>query len=105
MGYAPESMMVVYEAGKKNIFTKIGEMVIALYKKFVETIDNIIDKIKTNIFNKKSDLQKLDILMKKHPELKKEEEKTLQEALKDGIFDLRDIESLKKLDESFDEIL
>ena len=101
MGSVPETMMMVYESEKKNIFTKIGEMVVAIYNKFVEMIDKVIDTIKTYSFKKKTDLQKLDILLKKHPELKNE----AIAAFNEGALDLSDVRSLKELDSTFDEIL
>lgn len=101
MGSVPEKMMMVYESEKKNIFTRIGEMIITIYNKFAEFIDNIIDKIKTYSFKKKSDLQKLDILLKNHPELKNE----AIAAFNEGALDLSDVKSLKELDSAFDEIL
>lgn len=101
MGSIPESMSVVYESEKKNIFAKIGEMIIAIYNKFVTFIDSIIDKIKTYSFKKKSDIQKLDILLKHHPDLKNE----AIAAFNAGALDLSDVRSLKELDSTFDEIL
>lgn len=101
MGSVPESTMIVYESEKKNIFTKIGEMVVAIYKKFIEFIDSMIDKIKTYSFQKKSDLQKLEVLLKNHPDLKNE----AIAAFNKGALDLQDVRSLKELDEAFDEII
>ena len=101
MGSVPEKMSVVYESEKKNIFAKIGEMIIAIYNKFVEFVDDIVDKIKTHSFQKKSDLQKLDILLKNHPDLKNE----AIIAFNEGALDLSDVKSLKDLDATFDEIL
>lgn len=101
MGSVPESMMMVYESEKKGIFTRIGEMVVTLYNKFIEVIDKIIDTVKSYSFKKKSDLQKLDILLKKHPELKDE----AIAAFNKGALDLSDVRSLKELDSTFDEIL
>ena len=105
MGSVPDSMMMVYESEKKNIFTKIGEMIIELGKKFAEFIDNIIDKLKTLSFNRKADLQKLDIIIKKHPELKKDETIEIEEAFYKGALNLNDVKSLKELDKSVDEIV
>ena len=101
MDTIPESMMMVYESEKKNIFAKIGEMVVAIYNKFVEVIDKIIDAIKNHSFKKKSDLQKLDILLKKHPDLKDQ----VIVAFDSGALNLSDARSLKELDSTFEEIL
>ena len=101
MGSIPENMQMVYESEKKNFFERVGEMVVAIYKKFVEFIDKIIDKIKTYSFSKKSDLQKLETLLKHHPDLKDEAIVAFQE----GALDFSDVRSLKELDSTFDEIL
>jgi hypothetical protein len=101
MDTIPESMVVVYESEKKNVFAKIGEMIVAIYNKFVEVIDKIIDVIKNHSFKKKSDLQKLDILLKKHPDLKDE----VIVAFNDGALNLSDARNLKDLDSTFEEIL
>lgn len=92
---------IMYESEKKSFLETIGETLINLYNRFMEFIDNIIDNIKTYVFNKKTDLQKLDILLKKHPELKDE----AVMAFKDGTFTLDDVKSLKELDVTFEEIL
>ena len=76
-------------------------MVITIYNKFVEFIDKIIDTVRTHLFKKKTDLQKLDILLKNHPDLKNE----AIAAFNEGALDLSDVRSLKELDSTFDEIL
>ena len=101
MGSAPESIMMVYESEKKNIFTKIGEMIITLCQKFVEMIESVIEKFKSLAFGKKSDLQKLGILLKKYPELQGE----VIGAFKKGALELSDVKSLKEIDSAFDEVL
>lgn len=101
MGSVPESMMMVYESEKKNIFTKIGEMIVTVYNKFVELVDKVIDTIKTHAFKKKTDLQKLEIILKNHPDLKNE----AIAAFNEGALDLSDVRSFKELDSTFDEIL
>ena len=101
MGTVQEPVMMVYEEGKKNIFTKIGEAIVSIYKKLVEFIDTAIDKIKTYAFDKKSDIQKLEVLIKKHPDLKNE----AIGAFNSGALDLQDVKSLKDLDSTFEEIL
>ena len=105
MDTVPEQMMMVYESEKKNLFARIGEMIIKIFDKFIKTIEGFIDKIKFNILNKKTDLQKVDILLKKHPELKNEEIAEIQKAFVDGSLTLNDVKSLKELDKAFDEIV
>ena len=66
---------VVFEdagAAKKNFFTKIGEQIIAISKKFIELIDKAISKVKDYIFSTKDNEKKLNALIKSHPELAKE---------------------------------
>ena len=101
IGTIPENMQIMYEDGKKNIFTRVGEMLVKFFKELEKLIDKIIDKIQEFTFKKKTDMQKLEVLMKKHPELKDE----AIGAFKTGILDLSDIKSLKELDDAFNEIL
>lgn len=101
MGTVPEDMMMVYEDGKKNIFTVIGETVIKIYNKIVELIDTAIDKIKSISFKKKTDIQKIQVYMKKNPSLANE----AFDAFKSGALEVGDAKNLKEIDDAFDEIL
>lgn len=101
MGSVSDHMITVYESSKGNIFTKIGETIIKLYENIKKTIDMVIDKLRELSLKKKSDLQKLELLLKKHPELKDE----AIGAFREGVLDLSDIKSLKELDDAFNEII
>lgn len=96
-----ETTMMIYEDAKKSFLQRVGEKILELRDKFIEFIDKIIDKIKTFSFNHKSNEQKLRKLLKEHPEFKND---TLM-AVKEGTLNLNNIESLKKLNDDFDEII
>jgi hypothetical protein len=89
------------EQKKKNVFERIGETVIKLFKKFSEMIDKIISHLKEGSFARKSNIQKLELLLKEHPELKKE----ALGAFNEGAINMSDFKSLKELDAAFDEIV
>jgi hypothetical protein len=101
MDTVPEDMMMVYEAGKKNLFTKIGEKVIELFKKIKELIDKGIENLKELSFKNKTTMQKAEIFAKKHPEFKNE----IIDSIKSGALDLNDMRSLKELEVAYDEII
>ena len=79
----------------------MSETVIAIFEKIRAAIQSAIDKIKEIAFGSKSDLQKLDALIKKHPELKNE----AVCAFNSGALEMKDIKSLKELDSAFEEII
>ena len=89
------------EAKKENFLKKVGDMVIKTTKELVAFISNIINKLKEISFKKKSDLQKLDMLCKEHPDLKDK----IMKSFEDGSLSLPDMKSFKDLDASFEEIL
>ena len=96
-----DDMMLLLEAAEKSLLQKIGEKILELRDKFIEFADKVIDKIKTFTFNNKSNAQKLEKLLKEHPELKDE---TLM-AVKDGTLNLNNIKSFKELNENYSEII
>ena len=100
-GSVDDTLVLEYEEKKKNFFQKIGEAIITIFKKVRAAIQSAIDKIKEIAFGSKSDLQKLDTLIKKHPELKNE----AICAFNSGALDMKDIKSLKELDAAFEEII
>ena len=100
-GSVDDTIVLEYEEKKKNFFQKIGEAIITIFKKVHAAIQSAIDKIKEIAFGSKSDLQKLDTLIKKHPELKNE----AICAFNSGALDMKDIKSLKELDAAFEEII
>lgn len=100
-GSVDDTLMLEYEEKKKNFFQKIGETIITIFEKIRTAIQSAIDKIKEIAFGSKSDLQKLDTLIKKHPELKNE----AICAFNSGALEMKDIKSLKELDAAFEEII
>lgn len=89
------------ESENKGFFEKIGDKIIELFKKFVDMIDNAIEKIKGYSFKSKDYTQKMEVLIKKHPELKDE----IIMACNKGALDLNDMKSIKEMDAAFDEVM
>ena len=92
---------VMYEEAKPTIFQKIGDALIKIFNAFSKLIDTFCDKIKELSFKRKSDVQKLDALIKKHPEFKNE----VVAAFNSGALSASDCKSLKELDTTFNEVL
>lgn len=86
---------------KKGILERIGKTIMEIFKKFSDLIDKLIDNIKNIGFSKKTDIQKLDKLIKVHPNLKDE----ILCSFKEGSLDITDMRSLSELDKTFDEIV
>lgn len=85
--------------GGSNIFARIGNAIIALARKFVSMIDGFINNIKNSSFSKKSETDKIEIAIKKHPELKE----VIIANAKD--FDFSEIRTLSELDDYCNQIL
>lgn len=96
-----ETTMMIYEDAKKSFLQRVGEKILELRDKFMEFVNKMIDKIKTFSFNHKSNEQKLQKLLKEHPEFKND---TLM-AVREGTLNLNNIKSFKELNDNFDEIL
>lgn len=96
-----ESTFIALEAEKESFVKKLGDAIINTTKKVIEYISGIIDKLKNISFKKKSDLQKLDMLCKEHPDLKDK----IMKAFDDGSLSLPDMKSFKEMDAAFEEIL
>ena len=88
------------EAAQKSLLEKIGDAVIAIFKQFEKLIDNICDTIKNFAIKKKTDVQKMEMMLDRHPEFKDE----VVCAFNKGAMDLSDVKSLKELDKAFDDI-
>lgn len=101
MGDMPEEYKVVLEAEKRNLVSKVGETVIAIYNKFIELLEGFMDKLRSISFAKKSDIGKMEVLVKQHPDLK---DKIICSFQK-GELELNDIKTLKELDDAFEDIL
>ena len=101
LGFEDEEKALFLESGKDNIFKKIGDAIIELFKKFQDMVKGVIDKLKNMGFKSKSDTEKLEKLLKSHPELKDE----VVCAYKQGDLNVADAKTLKELDDAFDEII
>lgn len=84
-----------------NVFEKIGNAIIAIFKKFSEFIDRISDKIKNASFKKKSDIEKMEALIKEHPELSDD----IIAKFNNGDLVLSDAKSLKEVEGLYDELI
>ena len=102
MGAIDEDKQLFLESENKNYIEIIGKKIIELGKKFMEMIDSLIEKVKNIGFKFKSNEKKMQLLIKKHPELAKEK---IQVICDEGALDFSDIDSLAKLDKEFETIL
>lgn len=100
-GSLSDDKMLVLESGKDNVFKKIGEAIIEIFKKFQEAANKAIQRIKDIGFKTKTDTEKLNKLLKQRPELKDE----IICAYKSGDLNVADARNIKELDKAFDEII
>lgn len=101
MGKISPKLEMVYESEKKSIFAKIGEVIVTIYEKFVEWVSGIVDKLKGSALDHKTEQQKYELLLKRHPDLKNE----IVAAFNSGALDLADVKSLKELESTYDEVM
>ena len=71
-GEIDEEEITALEAEGDNVFKKIGNGVMNLIKKLIDMIQKFIDKIRNSGFANKSDMDKIEVMCKKHPELKEQ---------------------------------
>lgn len=77
----------------------IGDGIIDMVNRVVKFIDDLIVRVKEAFWNKKSDAQKLEAIVKAHPELSKE----IKYAFMNGELNIRDVKSLSDvLDGTYD---
>lgn len=101
MGSIDNEKLVVMEAEKSNVFEKLGNLIIKAFEKLNELIQNVLDKIKEYFSKGKTETDKIESLIKKHPQLKDE----IIVAWKQGDLKVADAKSLKEMDVAFDEII
>lgn len=101
MGSIDNEKLVVMEAEKSNVFEKLGNAVMTIAKKLGELIQKVLDKIQNFFTKDKKELDKIEALIKKHPQLKDE----VIVAWKQGDLKVADAKSLKEMEAAFDEIL
>ena len=79
-----------FTEGVVEVVEKIGETVEKVIKKFLELLDMVANKFREYIWNRKSDAQKLEVIIKKHPNLAND----IKFAVTSGDLDVKDIKSL-----------
>lgn len=95
-----EDKVLAFEAANENIFAKIGNSIIEITKKFIEFVNDIIDKLKNLSFNRKKDFEKVELLCKEHPEYKEK----IMKAFEDGDLTIANVKSFNDLEDAFDEL-
>lgn len=98
-GFENIDTFTALEKEGEGIFTKIGNAIIKVLTSFIETMKGFLDKFKNFGFKNKSDMDKIDAMIKKHPELK---DKIVGHA---SDFDFKDIDSLSRMEEQFNAIM
>lgn len=109
MGELDEEKSVYLEAERTNIFDKIGNAVIALFKKVQEIIKNIIDSLKNIGFKNKENTEKMQELLdnykKNDPEKYKAVKNDIIAKFNSGEFDPTFAKNVKEMDEAYREII
>lgn len=98
--YSSDSVREMYE-GAEEFIKSIGDKVLMIYNKFIDLVDSVMNKIRSLSFKTKSNIQKVEALAKKNPNLADE----IVGAYKTNELDLSDMKTLKEVDQAFDEIL
>lgn len=101
LGIEDKDKELYLEAEKENAFAKIGKAIIDLFNKFKEMAGNIVKKISEISFKSKSDLNKLDKLIKAHPEFKDD----VICAFKNGELNISDAKSIREMEAAYDELI
>lgn len=100
-------MMNLMESVDESYFTegvvekieKIGEAVEKVIDKFMKMVDQIIDSFRQMLWNRKSDAQKIEMILDKHPNLSDD----IKLAFQKGELDVKDIKSMQEvLDGTYD---
>ena len=89
------------EQKRKGIFEKIGEAILAVYRKIQEFIEKVIRAFKDLIYRLSPIEKKLDIIKKENPELAN---KVLAE-IDAGNISIMDIKNLAEVDKMYNDIL
>ena len=90
-----------YEEGVVDVIEGIGKKVIELFNKLIEAAKDLVTNIQTKLFAKKNNLEKVEAVLKKHPEFSKEISVALE---KDGL-GVTDWKNIKDAEESISKIL
>lgn len=90
---------IFYAEGARQVVEGIGTAVEKMIDKVIEMIKKVADTFNEFIWNRKSDAQKMEIILKKHPNLANE----IKFAWERGDLNIKDIKSLQDLmDGSYD---
>ena len=89
------------ESAAKSVIDKVGQRVISMFEKAIAFITSIFNKFKEASFKNKSNVEKLEILTKKHPDLKDQ----VIASYEAGDLKIADVKSLTELDKAFDEVM
>lgn len=86
---------------KQSFVQKIGKAIINVFNKFSKFIQGILDRIRGQSLKGKTDIQKLEKMVKKHPQFSSE----ITKAFQNGDLDLNAVKNLKDLDKTYEDIL
>lgn len=109
MGEIDNDKLVYMESKKTNIFEKIGNAVISIFKKVQEIVVKFIDNIKNIGFKNKSNEEKMKSLLeyykKNEPEKYKDIKDEVIVAIQSGDLNPVDMKSIKEMSEAYDELV
>lgn len=77
----------------ENVFEKIGDVVKKVVSKFIELVDSLITNVKEALWGRKTDMQKIEAIVKKNPVYGEQ----IKMAFLNGDLDIKDIKSMQDL--------
>ena len=80
-----------FTEGAKAVVEGIGKAVETVIDKLIELIDKVVNTFNQFIWNRKSDIEKMNVLFKRYPEYKTE----IKLALDNGDLNIKDIKSIQ----------
>ena len=89
--------LVMYENMKEDFFTRIGNTIIKIIKRCREFIEEKVDAIRQFSWNRKSDLDKKEMILKKCPNLSER----VKVALDENVIDLSSLKDFKDFNENY----
>lgn len=95
-GFEDLDEIAMLESEGDNVFAKIGNAIIAVLKKFREGLQKLI---KNDRFKNKSDMDKIDALIKAHPNLK---DQIVGHA---SDFNFKELENIAQMEKAFNDIM
>ena len=88
-----------------NFINKLGQSIINIFKKAVEAIGSILDKLKEKFSGNKEKFSKAAAICKQNPSLEKYLTAEVKKALDNGDMNITDIKALAELDKSYNELV